>query len=197
MIMEIVDRMTDVITYKGKVELDAIAAWSKDHAPVLDWLRQLFVHSPKTGKETFRTTFREEITAFSSGLETSTLMDDIDPNSKWEDARTYMARLVCYVWNNFVAYNSNRKAAEYVFRVAREGCRLYADCRYARTLLVKYGKQISTIRKEARNLHASETHFKKRKWSGMEKPSTWAQEVKASKAAEDRQIKMERRSGRC
>ena len=197
MIMEIVDRMTDVITYKGKIELDAIAAWCKDHTPALDFLRSLFAPDSKVVKEALQTTFRKELNTIRAKIEEPDLLDNLDPDSSWEDARDYMAHLVCYVWNNFEACNSNGKAAEYVFRIAREGCRLYADCRYARTLLAKYGTQISTISKEARILHACGTHFKKRKWSGMEKPSTWAQEVKASKAAEDRQIKMERRSGRC
>lgn len=198
MIMEIVDRMTDVITYKGKIELNAIAAWHKDHAPAIDFLRSLFAPDSKVVKEVLQTTFKKELNTIRAKLEEPDLLDNLDPDSIWKDAKDYMVRLVCYVWNNFEAYNSNGKAVDYVFRVAREGCRLYADCRYARTLLAKYGKQISTVGKEARILHAKGTHRKKKgKWSGMEKPSTWAQLVKASKAAEDIQIKMERKHGRC
>ena len=190
--------MADVITYKGKIELDAIAAWHKDHVPAIDFLRSLFAPDSKVVKEVIQTTFKEELNAIRAKLEEPDLLDNLDPGSSWEDARDYMARLVCYVWSNVETSNSNVKAAEYVFRVAHEGCRLYADCRYARTLIAKYGKQISTVRKEARNLHAKGTHRKKKgKWSGMEKPPTWAQLAKASKAAEDRQIKMERKHGRC
>lgn len=196
MIIEIVDRMTDVITYKGKIELDAIAAWCKDHTPALDFLRSLFAPDPKVVKEALQTTFKKEFNAIRAKLEVPDLLDNLDPDSNWEDARGYMARLVYYVWNNFEAYNSNGKAADYVFRIAREGCRLYDDCHYARTLLAKYGKQISTIKKEARFLHANGNHFRKGKWSGVEKPPTWTQLVKASKAAEDRQIKMERKHDR-
>ena len=197
MITEIVNRMADVITYKGKVELDAIAAWSKDHTPALDFLRSLLAPDSKGVKEVIQTTFKNEFNTLRAKLEEPDLLDNLDPGSNWKDAKNYMARLVCYVWNNFEANNSNEKAAEYVFRVAREGLRLYADCYYARTLLEKYGKKISTIRKEARILHAKETHHKKKgKWSGMEKPQTWEQGVKASMAAENRQIKMERKHGR-
>ena len=103
-----------------------------------------------------------------------------------------MARLVCHVWNNVDGRNSNSKAADYVFRVAREGSRLYADCKYARTLIAKYGRQESTIIKEAKQLHAKETHFKKRKWSGMERPPTVAQQAKKSERDEMQQMRKEK-----
>lgn len=183
---------------KGKIELDAIAAWCKDHISALDFLRSLFAPDSKMVKEVLQTTFKKELNTIRAKLEEPDLLGDLAPDSNWEDARDYMARLVYYVWNNSEAYNSNGKAADYVFRIAREGCRLYDDCHYARTLLTKYDKQIRTIRKEARILHAKETHRKKKgKWSGMEKPPTRAQLVKASKAAEDIQIKMERKHDRC
>lgn len=186
--------MGGIIAYRGKTELDAIALWCKDHADALEVLRRLFV--PDSVEEATRTTFKKELNRQKSGLETSGILDGLAPDSSWPDAKIYMARLVCYVWSNFERYNSNEKAADYVFRIAREGGRLYADCRYARTLLEKYGKQASTIRKEAKILHAAGTHFKKGRWSGMEMPPTMTQLAKKSKAEEEREKRRENNMNR-
>ena len=185
--------MADFITYKGTTELNAITAWSGDHVREVKSLRRLFVPDLKEIRQVIRTTFREELAAYPPKLEEPDLLKSLDPAATWKDARIYMARLVCYVWSNVESYDSNEKAADYVFRIAREGDRLYADCRYARTLLEKYDKQVSTIRKEAKLLHAKETHFTKDKWSGMERPPTQHALAKASKKEEDRQKKRERR----
>ena len=179
----------DVICYKGKTDLDAIAAWSVAHADAIDLLRRIFVPVAYASTMACRSTFSDELAALAIGLEVPDLVRELTPGEKWCDAREYMARLVCYVWNNLAECNSHCKAADYVFRIAREGSRLYADCKYARTLIVKYGKQKSTIIKEAKILHATETHFKKRKWSGMEKPPTVATQAKKSKKDEMRQIR--------
>ena len=182
----------DVIYYKGKTGLDAIAAWSVSHADAIDFLRRIFVPIAYASNNTCRSTFTEELAALTIGLEVPDLVRELEPGGKWCDAREYMARLVCYVWNNLAECNSHSKAGDYVFRIAREGSRLYADCRYARTLLAKYRKRESTIVKEAKKLHANETHFKKRKWNGMERPPTVAQQVKKSKREEMRQTQKEK-----
>ena len=182
----------DVICYKGETGLDAIAAWSMDHADAIDLLRRIFVPVAYASTMACRSTFSDELAALAVGLEVPDLVHELKPGEKWCDAREYMARLVCYVWNNLAECNSHSKAGEYVFRVAREGSRLYADCTYARTLLAKYGKQESTIVKEAKQLHAKETHFKKRKWSGMEMPPTVAQQAKKSERDEMRQMRKEK-----
>lgn len=186
--------MDAFIIYKGKMELDAIVAWCKDHSDEIDLLRRVFVSDAKVGECTRQTTFTDELSLLKAGLEEPDLLCDLAPDARWNDAKAYMAQLVCYVWNNLDAYNSNAKAADYVFRVAREGSRLYADCKYARTLVAKYGKQTSTIIKEAKILHANGTHFKKRKWSGMEKPPTVVQQAMISKKEEMRQIRKEKKN---
>lgn len=185
--------MADFITYKGTTELNAITAWSGDHVREVKSLRRLFVPDLKEIRQVIRTTFREELAALRPKLEGPDLLGALDPAATWKDARIYMARLVCYVWSNVEPYDSNEKAADYVFRIAREGDRLYADCRYARTLLEKYDKQVSTIRKEAKILHAKGMHFTKDKWSGLERPPTLHALAKASKREEDWQKKRERR----
>lgn len=179
--------MACFITYKDKTEIDAIAAWCEDHSSALGILRRLFAPGINTVKEAIQTTFKEEFGKLKGKLANQGILDGLYPDDKWKDAKIYMARLVCYVWNNLESYGSNAKATDYVYRIAREGCRLYADCCYARALLKKYGKQIATIRKEAKILHAKETHFKRDKWSGMEKPPTMSQLAKASKAREVRE----------
>lgn len=190
--------MAGQITYRNKSGLEAIAAWCDDHVSAVDSVRRLFAPDLQSFKEVvFRTSFREELEPFRARLETPDLIEHLEPESRWDDAKTYMARLVCYVWENVEASNSNTKASDYVFRIAREGSRLYADCRYARALLEKYGKQVSTVRKEAKLLHAKGTHFKKAKWRGVEKPPTRTQMFKASKVEEDRQIRKERRCSWC
>ena len=187
--------MADFIRYKGKTELDALAAWCKDHASAMDILRRLFAPDVESVKETIQT-FEEELGRLKPRLENPDLLGNLSPNTSWKDAKTYMAQLVCYVWNNVETYDSNTKAADYVYRVAREGSRLYVDCCYARTLLKKYGKQVATVRKEAKLIHARETHFKKTKWGGMERPPTRAQLVKASREREAREARKGRRPAR-
>jgi hypothetical protein len=184
--------MADVITYKGTTELNAITAWSEDHVREVNSLRRLFIPDLKEIRQVLRTTFREVLAAYRPKLEEPDLLGSLDPATSWKDAKIYMSCLVCYVWDNVEPYDSNEKAADYVFRIAREGDRLYADCRYARTLLEKYDKQVSTIRKEAKLLHAKGTHFTKGKWSGVERPPTQHALAMASKKEEDREERREK-----
>lgn len=184
--------MDEDIRYKDKCGLDAIALWSVDHIEEIGVLRRLFAPVSKSEAGTRCGTFSEELAALEQGVDSPGLLDGLVPSAKWEDARDYMARLVCCVWRTNDRYNSHKKAANYVFRIAREGSSHYSDCRYARTLLAKYGKQESTIVKEAKQLHAKETHFKKRKWSGMERPPTVAQQAKKSERDEMRQMRKEK-----
>ena len=174
--------------------MEAIADWCSHHADMLDRVRSLFIRDADVTETGKRTTFTEAFSALEPGLEVPDILEGLVPGKSWKDAKNYMARLVCYVWDNFDRHNSINKAIDYIFRIAREGCRLYADCKYSRTLIEKYGRQISTIKKEAKILHAGECHFKKRKWSGMERPPTIAQMAKKSRMEENQQIKREERT---
>jgi len=117
------------------------------------------------------------------------ILKNLAPESKWTDAKEYMARLVCYVWG-MIPGMSKPKSVDYVFREAKEGMRLYADCSFARNLLQQYQKQPSTIMTEAAILHSKLTSF--RKHTGLEWPDNWREMVRKSKAKEGRRNKTQK-----
>ena len=117
-------------------------------------------------------------------------MSDLNPEQSKADAREYMARLVCYVWCMIPEHKSKDKACDYVFQIAKDGDRLYADCNRARNLLQTYNYNPNTIKTEAATLHAALVTWRKK--TGMEYPLNWRDMVKESKAKEAKSAKQRR-----
>lgn len=131
---------------------------------------------------------------------TPDLLKDLMPESKRGDAIQYCARLVCYVWNTG-EHGGKRKSNNYVFVKAKEGENLFGDCRYARTLVTKWGISTGGIMTNAATMHAAQSGGKHMKADGMERPETMREAARKSRAAEraEREQKAEhgtRRSGK-
>ena len=142
-----------------------------------------------------------EVFDFGTDRETTPdLLKDLAPESKKADAIRYCARLVCHVWNTD-KHGGKRKATDYVFVKAKEGESLFGDCRYARTLVEKWGISTGGIMTSAATMHAAQSGGKHIKADGMERPETIREAAKKSRAAEqaERKRKAEhgaRRSGK-
>lgn len=188
--LEQADRKLCMIELSGNIEKDA---------------KQLFLVRKITPEE-FHIAMRsalkldreatEEINSDTSGgqcTDNINLQEDINPNEKKKDAKSYMARLVCHVWCLIPKRRSKSKATDYVFRDAKDGDRYFGDCVYARRLLDQYNYSPSTIQLEAAKLHAVLQTFRKK---GMEYPESWHEMVRKSKLKEDRDIKLSKQSTR-
>ena len=82
------------------------------------------------------TTIKSTLESLRGEVELPDLLENIDPERHKKDARIYCARLACYVWSNL--NKSKRTCIDYVFREAKEGSRLYADCKLARAYMQKF-----------------------------------------------------------
>lgn len=94
-------------------------------------------------------------------IETPDLLSDLSPETSKDDAAEFMARLVCHVWLDIPGMSKN-KATDYVFQEAKKGDRLFADCIYARRLRDKYGRNESTVAKDAAELHSRFNSWRKK-----------------------------------
>lgn len=110
------------------------------------------------------------------------LQDGLQPNTKKKDALVYMAQLVCHVWITMPGM-SKLKALDYVFVTAKNGDRLWSDCKYARRLRNLYNYNPTTIAKEAAMLHAKYNTWRK-KSNAPYMPNMWRELVKESKRKE-------------
>lgn len=114
---------------------------------------------------------------------TSDLLKDLAPDKSKTDAIQYCARVLLHVWNTR-EHGGKRKSADYVFVKAKEGESLFGDCRYARTLVKKWGISTGGIMTVAGTIHAKQSGGKHIKADGMERPETMQQAAKKSRAAE-------------
>lgn len=125
----------------------------------------------------------ETLSLLKGKVETPDLVSDLSPETSADDAAKFAARLVCHVWLTMPGM-SKGKATDYVFQRARDGDSLFADCKYARSLVVKYGRNESTVAKDAARLHSRFNSWRmKSKKPYM--PNIWRELSARSKAAED------------
>ena len=103
----------------------------------------------------------EILTLLKGKVETTDLVSDLSPETSTDDAAKFAARLVCHVWLTMPGM-SKSKATDYVFQRARDGDSLFADCNYARSLVVKYGRNESTVAKDAARLHSRFNSWRKK-----------------------------------
>lgn len=123
---------------------------------------------------------------------TPDLLKDLAPESNRADAIQYCARLVCHVWNTG-EHGGKRKSADHVFVKAKEGESLFCDCKYARTLVAKWGISVGGIMTVAAKIHAGQSGGKHTKADGMERPETMRQAAKKSRAKEQAEERAERK----
>jgi hypothetical protein len=120
------------------------------------------------------------------------LLKDLAPESNRADAIQYCARLVCHVWNTG-EHGGKRKSADHVFVKAKGGESLFCDCKYARTLVEKWGISVGGIMTVAAKIHAEQSGGKHIKADGMERPETMRQAAKKSRAKEQAEERAERK----
>ena len=123
---------------------------------------------------------------------TPDLLKDLTPESNRTDAIQYCARLVCHVWDTG-EHGGKRKSADHVFVKAKEGESLFGDCKYARTLVAKWGISVGGIMTVAAKIHAGQSGGKHTKADGMERPETMRQAAKKSRAKEQAEERAERK----
>lgn len=138
------------------------------------------------------TTIKSALESLRGEVELPDLLENIDPERHKKDARIYCARLACYVWSNL--NKSKRTCVDYVFREAKEGSRLYADCKLARAYMQKFSFLESSVTTLAAVYHAKENHFKHD--DKISRPESMREAAKKSAQKELKALKQQKRRKR-
>lgn len=130
----------------------------------------------------FRANFTE---ASNTIVQVSQFLEGLDPERRRQDATIFCARLCASVWTELGMTKDT--AADYVFFDAKDGDRLFAACKCARTYFDHYNFKISTVKKYANDIHSKQRKYKQD--DGIARPETMRQAAKESRQEELEQLK--------
>ena len=162
---------------------------TEEHIPSIQAVRPTADLAVTPEKFRERVTRMLELDAEREDVQSKDFAEDLDPERNQKDAITFCARVVLYAWTQL--NKTKRTASDYVFIGAKEGDRIFAACKRARTYQQCYNFKPSSVETQAGLLHAAETNYIRQ--DGIKRPESMHQAAIRSRQEEKKNLKTQKR----